>query len=89
MGIPLHDEMHAEWLRWQAVVSEARTLDLDLNDAAFTPLVRAIEGWGEELVRLRFGQPAEVANTAYREKIDLADSHLTDEAKADLRTRVG
>lgn len=56
-------EMDDEYDAWQAVVAEWRAhpalKDLDLNDATFNPLARAIELWGERLTALRVTQTPE------------------------------
>lgn len=59
----------AEWAAWQVVVSEWKELQLgDFNDEQFSPLIRAIELWGEELSWLRSKQTVETQQSAYDDK---------------------
>jgi malate synthase len=62
------DEMHAEWMAWQAVVREFRDRAIDVNASEWDSLIRAIEWWGEELSALRYSQTEQVADEALREK---------------------
>lgn len=73
------DVMNNEWQAWQQVVEQFKQLDMDINATRCTPLVRAIELWGEELVRLRVGQTPEIRRKALREKQELFQT--TDESQ--------
>jgi phosphoenolpyruvate carboxylase len=58
--------MSDEYDAWKAVVHEWRSLDgmPDMNSAEATPLVRAIEAWGERLVQLRLRQSSDEVERA-------------------------
>lgn len=63
------DRMRVEWLAWQAVVAEWRSLNLpDMNAPECEPLIRAIELWGEELVRLRATQTPDIVAEALKDR---------------------
>lgn len=47
-----------EWQAWQAVVKEFAAAVGDINGSQYTPLVAAIQLWGEKLHALRTTQPA-------------------------------
>ena len=53
-----HDLTRVEWEAWQEVVREFKKVfpGLDFNDPKLTPLVDAIENWGDSLVTLRIHQ---------------------------------
>jgi hypothetical protein len=60
----MQDE-HAAWL---VVGDQFKQMDIDINEAKWTPLIRAIEFWGEELARLRSTQEEKVIRHAWEEK---------------------
>lgn len=70
MAIPDLDPMNVEAEAWQRVVAEWRAVfpGVDLNDAKFNPLVKAIELWGEQLVALRSTQEPAVIDGALDDK---------------------
>ena len=83
-----HEAMMDEWTAWQTVAAEFDALDLDMNDAAYTPLLRQIEAWGEELHKLRSEQGPDVVERVYTERVELAESHRTERGKAKLACRI-
>jgi len=63
---PLRDiaMMNYEWKGWQDVVFEFKSLGIDVNDARYNPVVKAIQLWGEKLHRLRAEQEPRIVEKA-------------------------
>jgi hypothetical protein len=59
----MRDPMHEEWEAWQRVVRLWN--HGDINDAKNTPLIHAIQRWGEYLVRLRLTQDSYTLQRAF------------------------
>lgn len=60
--------MEDEWDAWQVVVARWREAGLpDFNGETATPIVRAIQHWGERLVGLRVAQTPELRAQALAE----------------------
>ena len=76
MDMPDLRAMEDEHAAWQVAVGEwAKAHDLepsDINDSRYTPFVRAVEAWGEQLVALRLTQPLREVLRARAEKLELA-----------------
>lgn len=69
----LHEpQMTAEYDAWQRFVAEWRACPplagIDLNDSDITPVVHAIEVWGERLVALRMKQTRDERQRAIDDK---------------------
>lgn len=65
------DQMQREWRAWREFCweLEAQVPDADLNSDAWSPVMKAAERWGEELVALRLEQTSETRRTARAEKL--------------------
>ena len=75
----------AEWDAWQLVVKHWPG---DINDPLFTPLVKAIQLWGEYLTALRLTQDKEIVTRAREQYRAQYASALAHQAPSTLRQAI-
>ena len=76
------DLIHEEWEAWQLVVKEFNASVGDIN--AYDPLVKAIQLWGEKLVKLRVSQSPEEREKALSDNQQRYDMVVPEFSDLDL-----